>query len=59
MISPPLKIGGVDTLEIKRSMLQRAFNENWTLIFQHDPSLRHAKLDFKNGRYAARMGDAR
>jgi glyoxylase-like metal-dependent hydrolase (beta-lactamase superfamily II) len=45
----------VDTLEVKRDMLARAFAENWTLIFQHDPYLRHAKLDFRNGRYAAKI----
>ena len=48
----------VDTLEVKREMLKRAFDENWTLIFQHDPILRSAKLDFQNGRYVAKL-DAR
>ena len=45
----------VDTLEFKRSMLKKATDENWTLIFQHDVGLRHAKLDFRNGRYSARL----
>ncbi len=45
----------VDTLEVKREMLARALAENWTLIFQHDVGLRHAKLDFRNGRYSARI----
>jgi glyoxylase-like metal-dependent hydrolase (beta-lactamase superfamily II) len=47
----------VDTLEIKRDLLKRALDENWTLIFQHDPRLRSAKLDLQNGKYAAKILD--
>ncbi|MBI5630614.1 MAG: MBL fold metallo-hydrolase [Elusimicrobia bacterium] len=46
----------VDTLDAKRSLLAQALEEDWTLIFQHDVRLRHAKVGYADGRYFAKTG---
>ncbi|HET6370354.1 MAG TPA: MBL fold metallo-hydrolase [Nitrospiria bacterium] len=39
------------TLETKRALLDQAYEEKWTLLFQHDPRVRMGKLDRVDGRY--------
>ena len=43
----------VETLEAKRSLLSRAAAEDWTVLFQHDSSRRHAKIACHEGRFIA------
>ncbi len=35
----------MDTLETKKIILPRAFDEEWTIVFEHDPVLKSAKLE--------------
>lgn len=39
------------TLETKRKLLERAYDERWLLIFQHDPKTRMGYLVEKEGRF--------
>ncbi len=43
----------LDTLDFKRKLYERALKGGWTLFFDHDRSLRSAKLAFTDGRYKA------
>lgn len=45
----------VDTLEVKRRLLDRALKEDWTLIFDHDIRQRTAKLAVVDGRTVAKV----
>jgi glyoxylase-like metal-dependent hydrolase (beta-lactamase superfamily II) len=35
----------MDTLETKKKILPRAFDDAWTIVFEHDPVLKSAKLE--------------
>ncbi|MEC4678129.1 MAG: MBL fold metallo-hydrolase [Nitrospirota bacterium] len=39
------------TLETKRTLLEQAFEEQWLLIFQHDPNVRMGYLKRKSGHF--------
>ncbi len=39
------------TLETKRALLEQAFEEEWLLIFQHDPKVRMGYLKRESGRF--------
>ena len=43
----------LDTLDFKRRLYEKALKGEWLLLFDHDRSLRHAKLAFADGRYKA------
>jgi glyoxylase-like metal-dependent hydrolase (beta-lactamase superfamily II) len=38
------------TLETKRSLIKRIREEDWTLIFEHDPRVAWGRVDFSNGK---------
>ncbi len=44
----------LDTLDFKKRLYERALKGEWILLFDHDRSLRHAKLGLADGRYAAK-----
>ena len=44
----------LDTLDFKKRLYERALKGEWILLFDHDRLLRHAKLGFADGRYAAK-----
>ena len=43
----------LDTLDFKRRLYEKALKGDWLLLFDHDRSLRHAKLALADGRYRA------
>ena len=47
----------LETLNFKKLLYERALKGEWMLLFDHDRSLRHAKLGFADGRYAAKSAE--
>jgi glyoxylase-like metal-dependent hydrolase (beta-lactamase superfamily II) len=43
----------LDTLDFKRRLYEKALKGDWLLLFDHDRTMRHAKLAFTEGRYKA------
>ncbi|MBI3553207.1 MAG: MBL fold metallo-hydrolase [Elusimicrobia bacterium] len=43
----------LDTLDFKRNLYERALKGDWLLLFDHDATMRSAKLALEGGRYKA------
>ncbi len=46
----------VETLEIKKRLLEQALGEKWLVIFQHDPGVEAGYVTKVNGRFALKEG---